>query len=80
MSQQDESQYGPRRASYDLKKRARTMAALIVLRDGAIKPLLAAAVHDRRTQRPHNPTPLDIHYQTIRESMRGVFNELGVAA
>ena len=101
MSQQDESQYGPRRASYDLKKLrgkqivsrigktsryqtipqgARAMAALIVLRDRAIKPLLAAAVHDRRTRRPHNPTPLDIHYQTIRESMRGVFNELGIAA
>src|SRR5215813_7649870 len=101
MSQQDESQYGPRRASYDLKKLrgkqivsrigktaryqtiphgARAMAALVVLRDRAIKPLLAAIVQHRRTRRPHNPTPLDIHYQTIRESMRGVFKELGIAA
>ena len=57
------SQYGARRAAYDLKKlrgkqivrrigrtadmsplpRARAMAALVVLRDKAIKPLLAAA-------------------------------------
>ena len=93
MRKQDESQYGPRRASYDLKKLrgkqivsrigktaryeaipqgTRAMAALVVLRDKAIKPLLAAAVQHRRTRRPQNPTPLDIHYQTIRESMRGV--------
>ena len=101
ISRQDESQYGPRRASYDLKKLrgkqifsrigktaryetipqgARAMAALVVLRDQVIKPLLAAALQRRRTRRPQNPTPLDIHYQTIRQSMRGVFQELGIAA
>ena len=62
LSQQSESQYGPRRAAYDLKKLRgkqivdrigktakyqpipqglRAMAALIVIRDKAIKPLLA---------------------------------------
>jgi hypothetical protein len=101
LSQQDESQYGPRRAAYDLKKLrgkqivcrigktaryeaiphgARAMAALLVLRDKAIKPLLAAAQQHRRSRRPQNPSPLDIHYQTIRASMRGVFHELGIAA
>jgi len=101
LSQQDESQYGPRRASYDLKKLrgkqivcrigksaryeaipqgARAMAALVVLRDKAIKPLLAATQQHRRTRAPQNPSPLDIHYQTIRDSMRGVFHELGIAA
>jgi hypothetical protein len=101
LSQQEESQYGPRRAAYDLKKLrgkqivcrigktaryetipqgARAMAALVVLRDKAIKPLLAAAQQHRRTRQPQNPSPLDIHYQTIRESMRAVFHELGIAA
>jgi hypothetical protein len=56
------------------------MAALFLLREKAIKPLLAAAQQPRRTRPPQNPTPLDIHYQSIRESMRGVFKELGIAA
>ncbi len=47
------------------------MAALVVLRDKAIKPLLAAAQQHHRSRRAQNPTPLDIHYQTIRASMRG---------
>jgi hypothetical protein len=59
---------------------ARAMAALLVLRDKAIKPLLAAAQQHRRSRPPQNPTPLDVHYQTIRASMRGVFHELGIAA
>ena len=101
LSQQDESQYGSRRAAYDLKKLrgkqivcrigktaryeaipqgARAMAALLVLRDKAIKPLIASAQQHRRSRPPHNPTPLDVHYQTIRASMRGVFHELGIAA
>jgi hypothetical protein len=101
LSGQSQSQYGPRRAAYDLKKLrgkqivcrigkttryeaipegARAIAALVVLRDKAIKPLLAAAQQHRRSRRPRNPSPLDIHYQTIRESMRGLFHELGIAA
>jgi hypothetical protein len=59
---------------------ARAMAALVVLRDKALKPLLAAAQQHRRSRRPQNPAPLDIYYQTIRANMRGVFNELGIAA
>ncbi len=56
------------------------MATLVVLRDKAIKPPLAAAQQNRRSRRPQNPSLLDIHYQTIRASMRGVFHELGIAA
>jgi len=52
----------------------------LVLRDKAIKPLLAAAQQHRRSRRPQNPSPLDLHYQTIRASMLGVFQELGIAA
>jgi hypothetical protein len=28
----------------------------------------------------HNPKPVDAHYQAIRVAMKGVFNELGLAA
>jgi hypothetical protein len=79
LSQQSESQYGARRATYDLKKLwgkkivqrigktrtyqsippgLRAMAALIVLRNKAIKPLLAAAQELRPTRGAQNPARL----------------------
>ena len=58
----------------------RAMTALIVLRNKAIKPLLAAARPLRPARGPHNPKPIDAHYQTIQGAMRGVFHELGLAA
>ena len=101
LSNQAESDYGPRRAAYDLKKlRAknivqrigqtrryestasglRAMVALVVLRNKAIKPLLAAAQRRRKSRGAQNPTPIDKHYETIRTAMQGVFDELGLAA
>jgi len=56
------------------------MAALLVLRDKVIKPLLAAS---RKTYPMHgaqNPRNLDGHYETIRAGMQGGFRELGIAA
>src|SRR6266403_1795016 len=58
----------------------RAMTALLVLRDKAIKPLLAAAQPLRPRRRPHNPKPIDLHYAAIQIAMRGVFHELGLAA
>jgi hypothetical protein len=99
LSQQSKSDYGPRRAAYDLKKLRgkhlvrrigktakyvpipaglRTMAALLLLRDKAIKPLLAAAQELRPSHGPQNPRSLDTHYQTIYSGMQGVFQELGL--
>ncbi|PYV59486.1 MAG: hypothetical protein DMG98_05575 [Acidobacteria bacterium] len=101
VSRQSESQYGARRAAYDLKKfrgkqivcridktpryepiprGLRAMAALIVLRDKAIKPLLAAAQEVWPTHGAQNPTALDTHFHTIRLAMQGVFSQLGLAA
>jgi hypothetical protein len=101
LSRQNQSQYGPRRAAYDLKKLRgkqivdrigktaryqpipqglRAMAALVVIRDKAIKPLLAAAQQHRRSRPPQNPSPLDLHYQTLRAGMQRLFHELGIAA
>jgi len=58
----------------------RAIAALVVLRDKAIKPLLAAAQQLSPRRGTQNPRPLDAHYDAIRASMRGVFHELGIAA
>lgn len=101
MSKQTQSEYGPRRAAYDLKKLRgkkvirrigqthryesipkglRAMAALVVLRNKAIKPLLAAAQELRPSRGTQNPAAIDRHYDTIRTAMRGVFQELGLAA
>ena len=86
LSNQSESEYGPRRAAYDLKKLRgkmivqriekthryqslpkglRAMAALVLLRNKAIQPLLAAAQQLRPSRGPHKPQALDAHYETI---------------
>src|ERR1700741_3058844 len=58
----------------------KAITALVVLRDKAIKPLLAAAQNLKPSRGAHNPTPLDAHYHGLRQAMRGVFHELGIAA
>jgi hypothetical protein len=58
----------------------RAMTALIVLRNKAIKPLLAAARPLRPTRRAYNPQPIDTHYRALQLAMQGVFHELGIAA
>jgi hypothetical protein len=58
----------------------RAITALLVIRNKAIKPLLAAAEPLRPTRGPHNPKPIDAHYHTIQVAMNGVFHELGLAA
>ena len=58
----------------------RAITALVVLRDKAIKPLLAAAEPLRPSRGAHNPKPIDRHYQTLQLAMQGVFHELGIAA
>ena len=58
----------------------RAMTALLVLRNKAIKPLLAAAQPLRPLRGAHNPKPIDAHYHAIRIAMQGVFHELGLAA
>jgi hypothetical protein len=53
------------------------MVALVVLRNKAIKPLLAAAQDLHPSRRAQNPRPLDRNYETIRTAMQSVFHELG---
>ena len=58
----------------------RAITALLVLRNKAIKPLLAAAQRLRPTRGAHNPRAIDQHYEAMRLAMQGVFHELGLAA
>jgi hypothetical protein len=71
---------GRTRRYESLPKGLRAMAALLVLRNKAIKPILVAAQELRPSRGTQNPQPLDAHYDTIRTAMRGVFQELGLAA
>ena len=58
----------------------RALTALVVLRNKAIKPLLAAAEPLRPPRGAQNPRAIDRHYEAIRLAMQGVFDELGLAA
>ena len=58
----------------------RAITALIVLRNKAIKPLLAAARPLHPTRGELNPKPIDAHYHALQLAMNGVFHELGIAA
>jgi hypothetical protein len=58
----------------------RAIAALVVIREKAIRPLLAAAQEICPSRGSQNPTALDRHYETIRVGMAAVLRELGVAA
>ncbi|MGB6560765.1 MAG: hypothetical protein WBE96_25625, partial [Pseudolabrys sp.] len=58
----------------------RAITALLVLRDKAIKPLLAAAQQIAPTHGGQKPCAIDRHYQDLRLAMQGVFHELGIAA
>jgi hypothetical protein len=48
----------------------RTLAALFILREEVLKPLLAGLCWPKRGRPPKNVHPLDIHYQTLQRQMR----------
>jgi hypothetical protein len=96
---QSDSQYGKRRAAYDLKKLRgkklleisgrryksttdglRTIAAVSVLRDKVIQPLLAGAGKLRMGRKPRNWSSIDEHYRTLCIDMQRLFTDLGIAA
>ena len=58
----------------------RAITALVVLRNKALKPLLAAARPLHPTRGGLNPKPIDAHYHALRFATQGVFHELGIAA
>ncbi len=58
----------------------RLISALMVLRERVLEPVTRSIVNVAPTQPATNPTSLDQRYQSIREQMREVFRDLGLAA
>jgi DNA-binding transcriptional ArsR family regulator len=100
---QSEAEYGPRQASYDLKKlrgkglveRAaksrryaatepglRTMAAVGIVREQVLKPILAKACQPEPHPPlpPENRGPLENHYQAIQDEVSKLLQTLKIPA
>lgn len=101
LSGQSESEYGPRRAAYDIQKLRgkglvqkagnsgryepipeglRALVALVVLRDQVIRPWLAASDKPILLPQLQNQTRVDRRYENLRDTMRLLFMNLGLAA
>lgn len=57
---------------------ARTIAALLVLRDQIIGPILAGVRSPRQGRKPAHWSRLDRDYETIRVHMETLFTDLGI--
>jgi len=57
---------------------ARTIAALLALRDQVIGPILAGARSPRRGRKPTHWTAIDRDYETLRIGMQTLFHDLGI--
>jgi hypothetical protein len=57
---------------------ARTIAALLALRDQVIAPILAGVRSPRRGRKPTHWTRIDRDYETLRIGMQGLFHDLGI--
>lgn len=58
----------------------RAIAALVLLREKVIRPILAGAALRKRGRKPTNWSPIDSHYEAIRKNMLTLFEDLGIAA
>jgi hypothetical protein len=66
---------------YQVQPRAmRAIAALFVLREHVIGPILAGVRSPRLGRKPATWTPVDRHYEQLRIRMEPLFHELGLAA
>ncbi len=59
---------------------ARTIAALLTLRDQVIKPVLSGTRLPKHGPKPSTWITLDRHYEQLRLDMQLVFHDLGIAA
>ena len=96
-----ESEYGARRAAYDIKKLRgkgfiirrgksrryesvveglRALTALLVVREKVIRPLVAASGNVVPCPKLKNQTRVDRRYETLRDTMRLLFHDLGLVA
>jgi hypothetical protein len=57
---------------------ARTIAALLTLRDQVIRPILAGVRSPRMGRKPTHWTPVDRDYENIRVGMQTLLGHLGI--
>ena len=57
-----------------------TLAALLILREKVLKPILAGVSRPKRGRHPKNLHPLDIHYQALQREMLSTLQDLKLAA
>ena len=58
----------------------RAVAALLVLRDHVIHPVLAGVRATQPESLPNLPSSFDQHYHRLRLDLQPLFQELGIAA
>jgi hypothetical protein len=58
----------------------RTLAALLILREQVIKPVLAGVCRPKRGRPPKNLHPIDDHYQKLQREMLATLQTLKIAA
>ena len=58
----------------------RALAALLILREQVIKPVLAGVCRPKRGRPPKNLHPLDVHYQKLQVEMLATLQTLKIAA
>lgn len=59
---------------------ARTIAALLTLRDHVIAPILSGVLVARRGRIPTTWTDVDRDYETLRRGIHALFADLGISA
>jgi hypothetical protein len=57
---------------------ARTIAALLALRDQVIAPILAGVRSPRQGRKPAHWTRIDRDYEALRIGMQTLFHDLGI--
>jgi len=70
---------GRTRRYHFLPQAARTIAALLALRDHVIEPILAGVRSPRPGRKPAHWTRIDADYQTLRTGMQALFDDLGIS-
>jgi len=58
----------------------RAIAALVLLREKVIRPILAGTAQPKMGRKPKNWSPIDTHYEAVRQNMLTLFEDLGIAA
>jgi len=71
---------GPPRRSESVPEGLRAIAALLVLREKVIRPLLAASQRSESPFKLNHPTPVDYHYENLRAGMRNLLAAPGMVA